>query len=195
MISLLPLNVFGMQSDTITHDGILFKPMIDMEIVVPNFFVSKCAKIIEIKKNGKIIYLKHQEWYRGKKEHGEFKGMRVEFSTDIQPYLDNGHQYSAYDKFGKRVRRKLYVHTAVLQSWDPYRPYLEQMLLDGIPEEVKEQALSWPGIMNLIDLAVKNCMIDHIDDYPRNNNIDNLRYSNLRDNANHRKKWESLDKR
>ena len=195
MISLLPLDVFGMQSDTITHDGVLFKPLIDMEIVVPNFFVSKCAKIIEIKKNGKIIYLKHQEWYRGKKEHGEFKGMRVEFSTDIQPYLDNGHQYSSYDKFGKRVRRKLYVHTAVLQSWDPYRPYLEQMLLDGIPEEVKEQALSWPGIMNLIDLAVKNCMIDHIDDNPRNNNIDNLRYSNLRDNANHRKKWESLDKR
>ena len=51
MISLLPLDVFGMQSDTITHDGILFKPLIDMEIVVPNFFVSKCAKIIEIKKN------------------------------------------------------------------------------------------------------------------------------------------------
>ena len=133
MISLLPLDVFGMQSDTITHDGILFKPLIDMEIVVPNFFVSKCAKIIEIKKNGKVTYLKHQEWYRGKKVH-------------------------------------------------------------GVPEEVKEEALSWPGIMDLINLAVKNCMIDHIDDNPRNNNIDNLRYSNLRDNANHRKKWESLDK-
>ena len=100
MINLLPLDIFGMQSDTISHDGILFKPLVDMEILVPNFFVSKCAKIIEIKKNGKIIYLKYQEWYRGKKEHGEFKGMRVEFSTDIQPYLDNGHKYKAKDKLG-----------------------------------------------------------------------------------------------
>ena len=195
MINLLPLDIFGMQNDTITCDGIIFKPLIDLEILVPNFFVSKCAKIIEIKKNRTIRHVKQKEWYRNKKEYGDFKGMRIEFTTDIQPYLDNGHQYKATDKFGKRCVRKIYVHTAVLQSWDPYRPYLEKMLLNGIPEEVKEEALSWPGIMDLINLAVKNCMIDHIDDNPRNNNIDNLRYSNLRDNANHRKKWELLDKR
>jgi len=37
-------------------------------------------------------------------------------------------------------------------------------------------------------------LIDHIDDNPRNNNIDNLQYSTPRKNANYRKKWESLDK-
>ena len=103
--------------------------------------------------------------------------MRINFTADGQPYWDKGHKYPAKGKKKNRITRQNHLHQAVKQSWDPYRNFLNKLTRD-----------------ELIELAMESCLIDHIDDNPRNNNIDNLQYSTPRKNANYRKKWESLDK-
>ena len=70
----------------------------------------------------------------------------------------------------------MHLHQAVKQSWEPYRDYVNTLS--------REQ---------LIELAMEACLIDHVDDDPRNNKIENLQYSTPLKNANYRKKW-LLDK-
>ena len=160
--------------NTIWFDGIEFAPLIDYEIVVKDYYISRCAKVLNYHTKK---YINPYENYRSKKLHGGFKSMRFNFSTDGQPYWDKGHKYPAKGKKKNRITRQNHLHQAVKQSWDPYRNFLNKLTRD-----------------ELIELAMESCLIDHIDDDPRINNIDNLQYSTPRKNANYRKKWESLDK-
>tara|TARA_Y100000114_G_scaffold65094_1_gene59659 strand:- start:193 stop:810 length:618 start_codon:yes stop_codon:yes gene_type:complete len=197
-------NIISSVEDRIFHDGIEFGLVHKFEVPITHWsganhiWVSRCGKIFNTRTKK---YVKQEEWHRESNGDGKdtFKGMRFNFTADIRPFHAAGHNYQNFYEGTFMKCLKMPVHQAVLTTFKPYRPYLEQMLLDGIPEKVKEDALSWPGIKNLINLCMANCMIDHIDDNPRNNHIDNLRYSNLKDNAVHRKKqnivWNtSLDK-
>ena len=155
--------------NTIWFDGIEFTPLLDYEIVVKDYYISRCAKVLNYRTKK---YLNAYENYRGKKEHGDFKSMRINFTTDGQPYWDKGHMYPAKGKNKDKVKRKMHLHQAVKQSWEPYRNYVNTLS--------REQ---------LIELAMEACLIDHIDDDPRNNKIENLQYSTPMKNANDRKKW------
>ena len=166
------MDIFGNEIKTVTIDGIEFTPLIDYEIVSSFLLVSKCGLVYNLK-TGK--YLKPSESYRSTKANGDFKGMRLNFSTEGQPYWDRGMKYPACDKKGKLIKRKMHLHQAVLQSWKPYRT----TVLESLSRE------------ELIELAMEACLIDHFDDNARNNHIDNLRYSTPLRNANFRKKWEN----
>ena len=63
-------------------------------------------------------------------------------------------------------------HDMVLNAWDPLHEVLEKL--------TKEQ---------LIQLLLESRVIDHINDDPTDNNLDNLKYSTSFRNSNNNKKW------
>ena len=63
--------------NTIWFDGIEFAPLIDYEIVVKDYYISRCAKVLNYHTKK---YINPYENYRSKKLHGGFKSMRFNFS-------------------------------------------------------------------------------------------------------------------
>ena len=60
--------------NTILFDGVEFTPLLDYEIVVKDYYISRCAKVLNYRTKK---YINPYENYRGKKEHGDFKSMRI----------------------------------------------------------------------------------------------------------------------
>ena len=71
-----------------------------------------------------------------------------------------------------RLELKIKLHLAVKDAWEPYEDYLNTLS--------KEE---------LIELAKKTILVDHVNDNPLDNSLENLNYSDPWNNSNHRKNW------
>ena len=156
---------------SITIDGIDFQPVRKHQIIIPNYYVSKCGKVYNTKRER---YVKPYDAYRGKKSDG-YPPKCKEFSviTEGQPFWDKGHKYNPKKGKGTRIEFKIKLHQAVLDGWSHYEIFLNTLS--------KEE---------LISLSLENMMIDHINDNPLDNRCENLQYSTPLKNSNHRKKWK-----
>ena len=70
------------------------------------------------------------------------------------------------------------VHRAMMETWKP--------LDDNPPEELKDE---WDTLSDKVKSYIEcGMVVDHWDDNPLNNHIDNLRWCTSLENSNHRKK-------
>ncbi len=146
-------------------DGIEFRPVRKHYRVIPDYYVSQCAKVWNSKRGR---YVKPYKVWRGKKG-GPPKCMEFSVMTDESLFADCG--YTSKKNNG-RIELKIKLHLAVKDAWDPYEDYLDTLSRE-----------------ELIELAKRTMMVDHDNDNPLDNSLENLYYSDPWSNSNHRKKW------
>ena len=148
-------------------DGIEFRPVRKHYRVIPDYYVSKCAKVWNSKRER---YVKPYASYRTKKSDGA-PPKCMEFSMMVDETVFDDCKYVSKRKDG-RLELKIKLHHAVKDAWDPWDNHVKKMSR----EELEAYAL-------------ESMLIDHMDDDPLNNVFENLQYSTPLKNSNHRKKW------
>ena len=152
----------------ITIDNIDFMPVRKHDKIIPNYFVSKCGLVWNSKSKR---YIKPYKVWRDKKV-GKPKCMDFSMTTEGKPYWDMGLKYKPKKNAPNLVEFRMKLHIAVLDAWSPYRDYLDTLTRE-----------------ELLELALENMLVDHIDDDAMNNHFDNLQYSTPLKNSNYRKVW------
>ena len=147
------------------NDGIEFRPVRKHYRVIPDYHVSKCAKVWNSKRGR---YVKPYMVWRGKKG-GPPKCMEFSVMTDESLFADCG--YTSKKNNG-RIELKIKLHHAVIDAWNPYDEFLKTLP----PEDV-------------LEIAKRTMMVDHKYDDPLDNRFESLQYSDPWKNSNHRKKW------
>ena len=168
------INVFGEEE---------FKLIVQRGKTIPNYAISKKGEILSIRANK----LKKATVRTRLKANG--KGhyvMDVSTSIPVPKDLFEDYQYRVY---GNKLTNKstvefpLRVHKAVMETWKPIDKYPPDQLKgdwDKAPESFKQ----W---------VRETAYVDHIDDNPTNNHVDNLRWVTPRQNANYVKAQEFYD--
>ena len=175
------MNLIDMNANDITMciDGkdIEMKYPICYGKIYEGWLVSKCGKIWSLT-NNKLI--KGSKVFVRRKD-----GSRV--TTDMKTYMsvpkgfwEDGSGYNYNGKRRNTIHRNIKIHKMVMDTWAP----LYDNPPEGIVWEEWEIVRDLPSVYNHIS---KTICIDHIDDDPTNNHLDNLRRVTSWDNQSTRK--------
>lgn len=151
-----------------------WKPLIKKEKIIPNYWVSNFGRIKTIR-SGKEKFLKlKNEIYE---EKGNRQAVTISFPKDLFP------EYNYYLHSKNRVTVRISVHRAVMETFKPIddNPPIPKVDWDITPESAKH-------------LIRKTCIVDHVDDNPFNNHVDNLRWVDPEQNNPHFKKQKFFNK-
>ena len=181
MKSIHDMNLFDMNSDntTMNIDGkdIEMKPAICYDRVIDKWLVSKCGKIWS-NAQGQNKLLSGRKHYQYLKEGKTLVNIQVNLKTPIGFWEDGSGCH--HESYGKWVGREVSVHKIIMDTWAP--------LYDNPPEGVSWE--QWEIVRELdtvYDYLKKTVCIDHVDNNPTNNHLDNLRRLNPLDNNKTRK--------
>ena len=159
------INLFGEEE---------FKPIIQRGKILPYYLISNDGRIYSIRSNK---FKKTTVRTRPKRSGKGNYVMDVSTSIPIPRDLFEDYEYRTY---GNQLTNKstvefpMRIHKAVMETWRPIDEYPPDRLKDdwdNAPESFKQ----W---------VRETAYIDHIDDDPTNNNLDNLRWVTPRENAN-----------
>ena len=172
------MNLYDLNSDKITMniDGqdIEMKPAICYGKEYAQWLVSKCGKVWSIRFNR----LKKGTADFSRRKDGSKKIIRMKtFMSVPKGFWEDG---SGSDKPDNTTGRNIKLHTIVMDTWAP----LYDNPPEGIVWEEWEIVRDLPSVYNHIS---KTVVIDHIDDDPTNNHLNNLRRVNDWDNNHIRK--------
>lgn len=153
-----------------------FKPLIRYKLEVPGYEVSMCGKIYSLK-SGRI--LKAYPYYEKSTTAGTTKDvprLKELVYTFTIPYGFFPEYTHKLREGRKNSKFPLSAHRAVMETWRPIDEYppIPKEDWDKCPESAKQ----W-----IRDTAI----IDHIDDDPSNNHVDNLRWVTPKENNSRRK--------
>ena len=173
------MNLFDLNSDTITMniDGkdIEMKTAICFGQEHDKWLVSKCGKIWSTSRNRLMTGCKN---YQYTKEGKRLTDIVLKVTTP-NGFWEDGSGYSGRPT-GNVQERNIRFHRVVIDTWAP--------LYDNPPEGVSwEQWIIVRDLDTVYDYFNKSGSIDHIDDDPTNNHLDNLRRVNDLDNQKTRK--------
>ena len=177
---MVSVNLFDMNSDNIIMniDGkdIEMKPAICFDKVYDKWLVSRCGKVWSLHKNR---LLSGQGDFSSLAKHRKPKLRKMLFTITFNQYEDWWGDGSGQQKNGALVRL-IPAHKMVIDTWAP----LYDNPPEGIIWEEWEIVRDLPSVYNHIS---KTVVIDHIDDDPTNNHLDNLRRVTSWDNQTTRK--------
>ena len=174
------MNLFDLNSDnTIMNiDGkdIEMKPVMCYGKVYEKWLVSKCGKVWSIKKNKLITGQKRYAY--NKDSIRKLKAIDFSMMLGESDWWGDGSGVKHHK--GYQWKRQITGHKMVIDTWKP----LYDNPPEGIVWEEWEIARDLPTVY---DHVSKTVVIDHIDDDPTNNHLDNLRRVNSWDNNSARK--------
>ena len=167
------INVFGEEE---------FKLIVQRGKIIPNYAVSEKGEIFSIRANK---FKKLTVRTRSKKSGKGYYVMDVSTSIPVPKDLFEDYQYRVYGNpltNKSTVEFPLRVHKAVMETWRPIDKYppIPKEDWDKTPETAKQ-------------FIRDSAYVDHIDDDPTNNHVDNLRWVTPRQNANYVKAQEFYD--
>ena len=150
-----------------------FKPLMRFQTLVPGYYISEKCDMYSAKSRKIIKARKKFSFNRDAPPRLKEMAYNVSIPKDL---LDD-YDYSTRGRMSKS--RELYIsaHRAVMETWKPIDefPPIPKEDWDKCPESAKQ----W-----IRDTA----FVDHIDDDPSNNNLNNLQWVIPKDNQPHRKK-------
>ena len=178
------MNLFDLNSDNITIEvagkEIEMKYPICFDKEYNKWLVSRCGKVWSIKYN-KFIVGRNIKNDKGEfKKYGGAAREKVTFGLFLKEpdWWGDGSSRKLHNKQG--YKRQITLHKMIIDTWAP--------LYDNPPESIVweewEIVRDLPSVYNHIS---KTIVIDHIDDDPMNNHVDNLRRVTSWDNQYHRK--------
>ena len=177
------MNLFDMNSDVITVniDGkdIEMRHPICYGKEYDRWLVSKCGKVWNVKKNK---LMKGSRVYYHGKNGKRLEGIKHNITVNEADWWGDGS--GTLHHGGYIWERNIRAHKMIIDTWAP--------LYDNPPEGVVWE--EWKIVRDLptvYDHIKKTVCIDHIDDDPANNHIDNLRRVNDWDN-NHTRKAKGI---
>ena len=146
-----------------------FKLLVRYNKEIPGYFVSKDGRVYSSKSN-KFLYVTKRR---------EFNGRLKECKIDVCVPKDLFTDYTHSRRGSSSPRMTISVHRGVMETYKSIddNPPIPKEDWDMCPESAKQ----W-----IRDTAI----IDHIDDDPTNNHVDNLRWVVPKDNQSHRKKHD-----
>jgi hypothetical protein len=150
-----------------------FKPVVRFGKEIPGYYVSKDGKVFNSRTN-KLLKLGADY----SKRSGRLEALKFTVSLDSNFFED--YSYYKHKNKSNNCQITCRVHKAVMDTWKPIENNPPEQLKETwneVPEEWRE----W-----VIDTAY----IDHIDDDPTNNHVDNLRWVTPKQNCKYRKKQE-----
>ena len=143
------------------------------------WLVSRCGKMWSLSKNKFIKGT--PTWMRKADGTKRLVSVSTTVSSPVG-FWEDGSGRVATDQYRQRnVKRDIKIHKMVMDTWAP----LYDNPPEGIVWEEWEKVRDLPTVYNHIS---KTIVIDHIDDDPTNNHIDNLRRVTQWDNNHTRKK-------
>ena len=156
--------------NTIMIDGVKFAPVKKHGILIPGYYVSKCAKVWnDITKKYIVSY---KNYRNNKLVDKKPKCMSFSMTTEGKPFWDLGYKYKEKKGAKGKVEFRMKLHIAVKDSWHPWSDYLKTLSIEECRSMLEEMM-----------------MIDHIDDDITNNHLNNLQYSTPFKNSNVIKEW------
>ena len=150
-----------------------FKPLVKNGTVIPNYYISEDGRIANLK-TGKLMKVRNIYSKRSSRLEAQF------LTLTVPNTLFDDYQYHQKNK--NTVSFSVSIHRAVMETWRPIDKYPPVALKDGwndVPEEWRQ----W-----VRDTA----LVDHIDDDPTNNHVNNLRWVTPRENSHYIKKQKGV---
>jgi hypothetical protein len=152
----------------------IWKPAIKFGVVIPNYFISNLGRVKD--ENGKVLRASK----RGSKYRTGGPGPKSIVNITIPKNLFKHRQ----DEGIGFVHIRIVVHRLVIETFKPLDEYppIPKHEWDTLPESAKE--------------IIRNCcIVDHIDNNPFNNRIENLRWCTPLENnpANKKKTFGDLN--
>ena len=143
-----------------------FKPIVRWNKVIPGYFISKYGKVISTR--GKTpIEMKIIKNRQVGASNSKRKVLSTSFKVGLPPDFFDDYVYKSTDgKESSNSSVRIATHRAVMETWKPIDEYPPNQLKndwDKAPESFKQ----W---------VKDTAFIDHIDDDPTNNCLDNLRW-------------------
>ena len=172
------MNLYDLNSDIITMNiydkDIEMKPAICFGKEYDKWLVSRCGVVWSIRFNRHIKGA--PTFIRRKDGSKNITSMKTSMSAP-KGFWEDG---SGLPQKGNTTRRNIKLHKIVMDTWAP----LYDNPPEGIVWEEWEIVRDLPSVYNHIS---KTVVIDHIDDDPTNNHLNNLRRTTTWDNQDIRK--------
>lgn len=158
-----------------------FKPIVRWGKVIPGYFVSKYGKVISTR--GKTpIEIKIVKNKPIGATNSKRKVLSTSFKVGLPPNFFGDYTYETTGNSASKSSIRIATHRAVMETWNP--------IDDCPPNQLKDD---WDKAPESFKQWVKDtAFIDHIDDDPTNNCLDNLRWVTPLQNHFQRKKTEQL---
>ena len=155
-----------------------FRPLVRYGTVVPNYYVSRDGRLYSAKTNRFRKPVTNYYWTATGEKKLRNQQWILTFS-DSNLFED----FNYSKKPGRNVHDiNVKCHRAVAETWKPIDEFPPVPMKDWekTPESVKE-------------LIRSTLVVDHIDDDPTNNHVDNLNWAIPKDNQHIRKKYKSME--
>lgn len=147
----------------------IWKPVVRFGKVIPGYYVSNLGRVLA--KNGKVM----EEYRFERTQGGKGAAASVKFSIPSNFFSD----YTYCKNSNGRERVNLRIHRLVMDAFRPIDEYppIPKEDWDKTPESAKK-------------FIRDSVFVDHINDDPFDNRLENLRWVSSVQNSNYRKKQE-----
>jgi hypothetical protein len=161
-----------------------FKPVVRYAKEIPGYYCNTEGKIWSSKRN-RFLAPKSKYAARIEKEGLRFRCYSYILSIPKDFYTDYDHRAR-----GKAHSPAISVdaHRAVMETWRPIDQYPPEMVAEEWNQVITPDMIGQPRIPESAKEWIrKTAYVDHIDDDPANNNVDNLRWVKPIENQSFRK--------
>lgn len=172
------MDLFGNESE--------FKPLVRFFKIIPGYYVSKAGNIYNSVTNRILNPFSNYEY----RKDGSQRLKEVAVRLSIPKKFFNDYEYRTRKDVKNSTRDRIYlpIHRAVIESWKS----IDECPPDRLKEEWNQIITSEMVGQSRIPESYKQwvrdtAIVDHIDDNPANNSVNNLQWVVPKDNNSYRK--------
>lgn len=168
------INVFGEEK---------FRPVKKLGVIVPNYYVSRDGE----------IYSKHSNKILSPGKSSSNCGTKYTVSLHVDKDSWNGYTYRRSHQ-SNSLAATATVHRLVMDAWKPIDDHPPEPLSSEWNQVITPEMVGQPRIPESYKQWIRDtAIIDHINDDPSDNRVENLRWCTPLQNSYHRKKREFVE--